>query len=194
MNYSGKICDGCREPLENGDDIVVCPVCGTPQHRSCYEKNHKCVNEYLHSTGFVWTDPDEGKKKSEPVSVQNETTQPAQDQPEKQPSFVQATPQNMESVFMRGVLYDPKDDMGKVRVSEAADFIQNSSPRYIHKYMKQKRVDGSSPGTGRHSSSPHFGSSTESCIRRAQFFLRYPLSYLLSISPGNSGLLSKRLR
>ena len=44
----------------------------------------------------------------------------------------------MESVFMRGVLYDPKDDMGKVRVSEAADFIQNSSPRYIRKYMKQK--------------------------------------------------------
>lgn len=139
MNYSGKICDGCREPLENGDDIVVCPICGTPQHRSCYEKNHKCVNEYLHSTGFVWTDPDEEKKKSEPVSVQNETTQPAQDQPEKQPSFVQATPQNMESVFMRGVLYDPKDDIGKVRVSEAADFIQNSSPRYIHKYMKQKK-------------------------------------------------------
>lgn len=139
MNYSGKICDGCREPLENGDDIVVCPVCGTPQHRSCYEKNHKCVNEYLHSSGFVWTDPDEGKKEPEPHVVQSENSQSAQNRPEQQSPFIQATPQNMESVFMRGVLYDPKDDLGKVRVSEAADFIQNSSPRYIRKYMKQKK-------------------------------------------------------
>lgn len=137
MNYSGKICDGCREPLKNGDDIVVCPVCGTPQHRSCYEKNHKCVNEYLHSTGFVWTDPDEGKKKSEAEQAAREE----QSQPEQQP-FVQATPQSMESVFMRGVLYDPKDDIGGATVGEAADYIQNSAPRYISKFMKQKRKNG----------------------------------------------------
>lgn len=137
MNYSGKICDGCREPLENGDDIVVCPVCGTPQHRSCYEKNHKCVNEYLHSTGFVWTDPDAEKQKTEAEQAAREE----QSQPEQQP-FVQATPQSMESVFMRGVLYDPKDDIGGATVGEAADYIQNSAPRYISKFMKQKRKNG----------------------------------------------------
>lgn len=134
MNYSGKICDGCREPLENGDDIVVCPVCGTPQHRSCYEKNHKCVNEYLHSTGFVWTDPDAENQKTEAEQAAREE----QSQPEQQP-FVQATPQSMESVFMRGVLYDPKDDIGGATVGEAADYIQNSAPRYISKFMKQKK-------------------------------------------------------
>lgn len=137
MNYSGKICDGCREPLENGDDIVVCPVCGTPQHRSCYEKNHKCVNEYLHSTGFVWTDPDAEKQKTGAEQAAREE----QSQPEQQP-FVQATPQSMESVFMRGVLYDPKDDIGGATVGEAADYIQNSAPRYISKFMKQKRKNG----------------------------------------------------
>lgn len=137
MNYSGKICDGCREPLENGDDIVVCPVCGTPQHRSCYEKNHKCVNEYLHSTGFVWTDPDAEKQKTEAEQAAREE----QPQPEQQP-FVQATPQSMESVFMRGVLYDPKDDIGGATVGEAADYIQNSAPRYISKFMKQKKKNG----------------------------------------------------
>lgn len=137
MNYSGKICDGCREPLENGDDIVVCPVCGTPQHRSCYEKNHKCVNEYLHSTGFVWTDPDEGKQRTEAEQAAREE----QSQPDQRP-FVQATPQSMESVFMRGVLYDPKDDIGGATVGEAADYIQNSAPRYISKFMKQKKKNG----------------------------------------------------
>lgn len=137
MNYTGKICDGCREPLKDDDDIVVCPICGTPQHRSCYEKNHKCVNEYLHSTGFTWTDPDEEKRKTEA----EQTAQEEQSQPEQQP-FVQATPQSMESVFMRGVLYDPKDDIGGATVGEAADYIQNSAPRYISKFMKQKKKNG----------------------------------------------------
>lgn len=138
MNYTGKICDGCREPLKEGDDIVVCPICGTPQHRSCYEKNNKCVNEYLHSTGFTWTDPDEEKRKAEAEqAVQQEHGQPEQRSP-----FVQATPQSMESVFMRGVLYDPKDDIGGATVGEAADYIQNSAPRYISKFMKQKKKNG----------------------------------------------------
>lgn len=138
MNYTGKICDGCREPLKEGDDIVVCPICGTPQHRSCYEKNNKCVNEYLHSTDFTWTDPDEEKRKAEAEqAVQQEQGQPEQGSP-----FVRATPQSMESVFMRGVLYDPKDDIGGATVGEAADYIQNSAPRYISKFMKQKKKNG----------------------------------------------------
>lgn len=138
MNYTGKICDGCREPLHDGDDIVVCPICGTPQHRSCYEKNNKCVNEYLHSTGFTWTDPEEEKRKAEA----DRAAQQEQKQPEQQSPFVQATPQSMESVFMRGVLYDPKDDIGGATVGEAADYIQNSAPRYISKFMKQKKKNG----------------------------------------------------
>lgn len=138
MNYTGKICDGCREPLENGDDIVVCPICGTPQHRSCYEKNNKCVNEYLHETGFVWTDPDEERKKAEEA----EQAQMQQNQPEQGSPFAPATPQSMESVFMRGVLYDPKDDIGGATVGEAADFIQNSAPKYVSKFMKQKKKNG----------------------------------------------------
>ena len=137
MNYTGKLCDGCRQPLENGDDIVVCPICGTPQHRSCYEKNNKCVNEYLHSTGFTWTDPEEEQRKKEAELKARQNVQEAQ--PSDQPVFAPATPQSMESVFLRGVLYDPKDDIGGATVGEAADFIQNSAPRYIRKYMKQKK-------------------------------------------------------
>ncbi len=135
MNYTGKICDGCREPLENGDDIVVCPICGTPQHRSCYEKNNKCVNEYLHSSGFTWTDPDEERRKAEA----EQAAQQEPEQTEQQAPFAQATPQSMEAVFMRGVLYDPKDDIGGATVGEAADYLQNSASRYIPKFMQMKK-------------------------------------------------------
>ena len=54
MRYTGNLCDGCHEPLLDNEDIVVCPECGTPQHRQCYDKNNQCVNAHLHSEGFSW--------------------------------------------------------------------------------------------------------------------------------------------
>lgn len=54
MRYENNICDGCKQKFNEGDDIVVCPACGTPQHRECYEKNGKCVNAGLHESGFAW--------------------------------------------------------------------------------------------------------------------------------------------
>lgn len=54
MVYTGNICDGCGEKFKDGDDIVVCPECGTPQHRECYQKNKSCVNAHLHEGEFSW--------------------------------------------------------------------------------------------------------------------------------------------
>lgn len=137
MDYTGKICDGCREPLEKDEDIVVCPECGTPQHRSCYEKNNRCVNEYLHSPDFVWTDPE--PKTDEPQKAQEEQPFREEGGSESYGPFRPTTPQSMENVFMRGVLYDPKEDIGGATVGEAADYIQSSAPRYISKLMKMKK-------------------------------------------------------
>lgn len=55
MRYSGNDCDGCKKPLQDDEDIVVCPECATPQHRECYEEAGKCVNAHLHGTDFVWS-------------------------------------------------------------------------------------------------------------------------------------------
>ena len=55
MNYLHEHCDGCHQPFLPDDDIVVCPVCATPQHRACYEANGCCVNESKHDSGFVWS-------------------------------------------------------------------------------------------------------------------------------------------
>lgn len=137
MDYKGMTCDGCREPFEDGDDIVVCPECGTPQHRSCYEKNNRCVNEYLHSPDFSWSQPQPEPQKEEasdshepPVEMNNPLPNGGR--------FQQTTPRQMEEFLLRGVLYDPKDDIGGATVGEAADYIQNNVPKYISKLMKQK--------------------------------------------------------
>ncbi|MGN0448088.1 MAG: RING finger protein [Acutalibacteraceae bacterium] len=54
MRYIGNICIGCGEAFKEDDDIVVCPECGTPQHRQCYEKENKCVASDKHGEDYQW--------------------------------------------------------------------------------------------------------------------------------------------
>ena len=70
MRYENNICDGCKKKFSETDDIVVCPVCGTPQHRECYEKNGECVNAALHESGFSWHG-----EVTTPLSKENEKKQ-----------------------------------------------------------------------------------------------------------------------
>ena len=65
MNYENQPCPGCSKPLRDGEDIVVCPVCATPQHRECWMANGRCANDDLHASGYVW--------KRERIQVTEET-------------------------------------------------------------------------------------------------------------------------
>lgn len=58
MRYSGINCPACGETFVETDDVVVCPVCGTPQHRECWKKENKCVNDALHAENFEWKFPE----------------------------------------------------------------------------------------------------------------------------------------
>ncbi|HIV87903.1 MAG TPA: DUF2628 domain-containing protein [Candidatus Pygmaiobacter gallistercoris] len=62
QNYEGCNCPVCKKPLSSSDDIVVCPECGAPYHRACYEKQGACVYEHLHSSGFEWKRPSTAPK------------------------------------------------------------------------------------------------------------------------------------
>lgn len=52
--FYGSRCISCKEEFRHGDDIVVCPECGTPYHRECYKKEGRCINEALHASGYSW--------------------------------------------------------------------------------------------------------------------------------------------
>ncbi len=54
MNYIGNECAFCGKKFEQSDDVVVCPICGTPHHRSCWNENGRCVNEEKHIDGYIW--------------------------------------------------------------------------------------------------------------------------------------------
>ena len=48
---------GCGKPLTLQDDIVVCPDCGAPYHRTCYEKMGLCIHAPAHGAGYEWKFP-----------------------------------------------------------------------------------------------------------------------------------------
>lgn len=52
--YSGFQCLICEEQFQDNDDIVVCPDCGTPYHRECWQKKKACINTSLHAVGGSW--------------------------------------------------------------------------------------------------------------------------------------------
>lgn len=56
-NYNGVSCPICNIPFKQGDDIVVCPDCGTPHHRHCYAQNGECANSASHGASFEFILP-----------------------------------------------------------------------------------------------------------------------------------------
>ncbi len=52
MDYIGHKCPVCDKYFHAHEDIVVCPECGTPSHRECYNSLGRCVNEDKHAKGY----------------------------------------------------------------------------------------------------------------------------------------------
>lgn len=71
MFYTGYECPVCRNKFKESDDVVVCPICGTPHHRECYNSLGHCANEDKHAGGFVWQAPqlDNGNKNERETEV-----------------------------------------------------------------------------------------------------------------------------
>lgn len=55
--YTGNHCPVCEQAFTDTDDIVVCPDCGAPYHRVCYEKLGQCIHRPAHAAGYEWKFP-----------------------------------------------------------------------------------------------------------------------------------------
>lgn len=54
ISYKGYACPVCGKAFEENDDIVVCPECGAPHHRQCWEQAKRCSFSASHGDGFSW--------------------------------------------------------------------------------------------------------------------------------------------
>ncbi|MBQ1436780.1 MAG: hypothetical protein IIZ07_02460 [Ruminococcus sp.] len=52
MEFKNYKCPVCDQRFKSGDDVVVCPECGAPHHRECYESCGHCFYKDKHSEEF----------------------------------------------------------------------------------------------------------------------------------------------
>lgn len=167
MDYKGEKCPVCGELFTDDDDIVVCPECGTPHHRSCYTAESRCANEEYHSTGRKWERTVQKKPLYKvcpvcnfPNRVTDNNCQRCgaeindisivsmnENEPEKVDDNIQAAFSADQEAFLDPIKYlglDPDEDMGGASMQEVTDFVGPSTIYYLPKFKRMKD-DGTKP-------------------------------------------------
>lgn len=62
---NGEKCIVCGKSFTEDDDIVICPHCGTPHHRECYNQLGHCANQSRHRENYEYKPSDTGSDSAE---------------------------------------------------------------------------------------------------------------------------------
>lgn len=135
FRYLNQKCPICEKDFNGEDDIVVCPLCGTPHHRDCYKKNGECGNFDKHNEGYRWAPLENGMPKTEPIN----------EQPQKDDNPVYSSQQAPTTAFFGSgtnpLSLFPKEMENDVKTEEVAEFVQLNAFKYIQNffYLKSKK-------------------------------------------------------
>ncbi len=161
LRYENEICAGCGNPLVEGEDIVVCPECATPQHRECWNKTNSCVNGYLHASGYVWQAEgkaqasDEKKEEEQDVICPNcaapndskalhcsHCGSPLGGNQQGQPfpgipfQLHQPSQRDREMSLLYGTGCDPDEGIGGERAGDIAIYVRRNQHRFIPRFKR----------------------------------------------------------
>lgn len=167
MDYIGEVCSVCEKTFCKGDNIVVCPDCGTPHHRECYELSGHCINEVKHYNDYSWASEKEDDKNSEtsgkkvvcklchsvnsddalfcnkcgaPLSIEtSNNTNNTNGNPQQAPFGFSAN-----SFVTQTTTIDKNTDLGEgVTADEVAKFVDKSVPYYVTIFARIKNLNAS---------------------------------------------------
>lgn len=66
MTFQDTECPVCHRVFTADDDVVVCPDCGTPHHRECWQQTGHCANRARHAGGYAWQNPNRQEEPPKP--------------------------------------------------------------------------------------------------------------------------------
>ncbi|MBR3988683.1 MAG: DUF2628 domain-containing protein [Clostridia bacterium] len=159
MDYKGHVCPVCNKSFEKGDDVVVCPVCGTPHHRDCYEELGHCFNLNRHRENYDYMREYEvnasfdeeitcslcGAKNPKESKFCNSCGRPVEDSKAYNNSNQTEGQQNPQGGFGGAFVIDPlggvkaDEDLGEgIKAGEAAKFVKTSTPYFIPQFKQLK--------------------------------------------------------
>lgn len=73
MDYTNHRCPVCDKPFSKDSEVVVCPECGAPHHRECYDELGHCFYEDKHKDGFDYKAEDSQHQNQSSTQNQNKT-------------------------------------------------------------------------------------------------------------------------
>lgn len=165
--YKDCVCPVCKKQFEDGDDIVVCPECGTPHHRECYNSIHHCANADLHSSGYdfykenIESKKEKNDKKSEnksdgdyyipsvtigtSVGIGNDPDPGINDIPDitddDDPIFGKINSRPVAPMFMPNLQYqNDNETIDGQSVSDVAVTVRTNAQPFITKFKKMEKT------------------------------------------------------
>ena len=75
MEFTQYKCPVCDKHFTAQDDVVVCPECGTPHHRECYEKYGECFYSNRHSDDFSFEEINSNNEDNATTDTDNQNSE-----------------------------------------------------------------------------------------------------------------------
>lgn len=143
IDYLGQACIVCHQNFNESDDIVVCPECGTPYHRECYQKEGRCINDTLHTASQSWqvVKQEELLEQKRAEKRAEEAEQAAQRIREQTSGYPNAT--LYDGVRMNNdpcLGLDPTEEMDGVTIKEMSSFIATNRFFYLPLFRLMKQT------------------------------------------------------
>ena len=160
MSFIGAHCPVCGKAFTETDDIVVCPVCGTPHHRACYAEKGACANEARHAEGYVWQ-PERPAEQALP-SAKQDAAHPAvtcprcgAQNPAEEPVCTicgerlyhapnaQQPPYGTQQPpygIPQPTVIPPNETIGGNTVADTAAYVQMGAGRYVPKFYEMEKT------------------------------------------------------
>ena len=164
MDYIGNKCPVCGKYFHADEDIVVCPECGAPHHRACYEAIGHCHYEDKHAEGYTYSDEEAkdsnvilcrscGKENDKQAFFCKYCAAPLSKEDEHQPEGNPGPQPGMGGMpfgagaqpFIDPLGGVPADaDMGDgVTAGEMAKYVKQSTPYFIRVFQNLKQFNRS---------------------------------------------------
>ncbi len=161
-NFTGSKCIVCEQVFKDGEDVVVCPDCGTPYHRECYKQAGKCINDELHESGGSWS---ASKENTEGIRCRrcgfnndsdklfcescgtplHETTQETEDREKKEGTYGENSTNNGRvefSPFGERTVYDKDSVIDGIKLEDYAGYVKNNPFSFLMSFIRFGKYGG----------------------------------------------------
>ena len=129
--HENEKCPVCDRFFTADDDIVICPKCGTPHHRSCYNELGHCANKEKHGSGFEYK-PAEIKETEQENAVNDNVN--------RDNTTVEV---NIPLLNVNDSEYSSADGTEKIDgkdVKDVAAVVGANAKRFVPKFVKNKKA------------------------------------------------------